>query len=160
MAVAVAGYSAAAAERLGVLVLGVGVGAAVFLALSLARAVTASVPLALVGLMAAWTASAWSSGGEVPRATALVAAGIFVVAEFADWSLEQAVVPDEPELVARRAGGLAIRAAGALALAAVIVAALGLRAGSGLLLEAVGVAAAVALLALVVALARGEPAGR
>ena len=79
---------------------------------------------------------------------------VWLGASAAYWSLEQVSVVDEPELLARRAAGLAIRAAAALALVAFALAALDLRTGGGLLLEAVGAAAAVALLALVLLLAR------
>jgi len=81
--------------------------------------------------------------------------GIFVAAELAYWSLEQVSVPDEVELVARRAAGLALRAALALALVSFALAALDLHAGGGVLLETAGVAAAVGLLALVLVLAKG-----
>jgi hypothetical protein len=67
-------------------------------------------------------------------------------------------VPDEGELIARRLAGLAARAVGALVVAAVLQAALGLHTTGGLLLEAVGVAAAIGLLLLLFALARREEA--
>jgi hypothetical protein len=63
-------------------------------------------------------------------------------------------VSDEPELAARRLAGLAVRVTGALLLGSVLLASLGLHAGGGAALEAVGVAAAVGLLVLVVILAR------
>jgi hypothetical protein len=98
--------------------------------------------------------SAWTRGSGAPGGTVLAAAGIFVAAELAYWSLEQVSVPDEAELVARRAAGLAVRGAVALTLVSFALAALDLHAGGGLLLEAVGVVAAVGLLALVLVLAR------
>jgi hypothetical protein len=156
VAAAVVVYAAAGVGRVGLLVLAAGAAAVMFLAVGLALALPATVPPALVGLMATWTAAASAHGGEVRRGTAIAAAAIFVTAELAYWSLEQAVVPDEPELAARRLGGLAVRAATALAVGALTLGALSLHAGSGLVLEAVGVAAAVGLLTLVFALARAE----
>jgi len=108
----------------------------------------------LAGVAASWTVSAWTRGTGAPGGTVLAAAGIFVAAELAYWSLEQVSVPDEAELVARRAAGLAVRGALALALVSFALAALDLNAGGGLLLEAVGVVAVVGLLALVLVLAR------
>jgi hypothetical protein len=77
-----------------------------------------------------------------------------VAAELAYWSLEQASVGDEGELVARRAAGLAGRGCAALVLVAIVLAALGLHAGGGLLLESVGILAAVGLLGVVWVLAK------
>jgi hypothetical protein len=138
-------------------VLAVAAAAVATLAVGLAVSVPPAVTGAVVGLAAAWTAAAWSRGGDVPDGTIATAAAIFVAAELAFWSLEQAAVPDEPELAARRLAGLAVRGAAALALAAFLLAALGLHARGGLALEAVGVAAAVGVVALVFALARQSP---
>jgi hypothetical protein len=149
-------YAATLADEIGVLVLALGAAAVVYLGVGLARAMPASVLPAVAGVMAAWTAAAWSHGAEAPRGTALAAAGVFAASELSFWSIEQPVVPDEPELAARRLGGLAVRAAAAFALATLILAALGLQAGSGLLLETVGVAATVGLVTLVFALARAD----
>lgn len=124
------------------------------LACGLALATPPAIVASLAGVGASWSVSAWTRGSGAPGGTVLAAAAIFVAAELAYWSLEQASVPDEPELLARRAAGLALRAVGAVALVSFALAALGLNAGGGLLLEAVGAAAAVALLALVLLLAR------
>jgi hypothetical protein len=141
-------------------VLALAAAAVVTLALAFAVRAAAAVPVALVGLGAAWTLAAWSRGGKVPDGTIVVAAGIFAVAELAYWSLEQVPASDEPELAARRLGGLAVRVAAAFVLAAILVAALGLHAGGGLALETVGVAAAVGVVALTFALARAESSER
>jgi hypothetical protein len=124
------------------------------LAAGVTRAMPAAVTAAVTGVAACWAISAWARGAEAPAGTALVAAAALVTAELAFASVEQAAVADEPELVARRLAGIAGRAVGALVLAAVLLAFLDLSAGGGLVLEVVGVAAAVAVLLLVRALVR------
>jgi hypothetical protein len=150
----VAVYGALAADRAGLLVLALGLGSAALLVFGLAVVSPPAIVAALAGVAASWSVSAWTRGAGAPGGTILAAVGIFVAAELAYWSLEQVAVPDELELLARRAAGLALRAALALALVAFALAALDLHAGGGLLLETVGVAAAVGLLALVLVLAR------
>lgn len=147
-------YGTFAADRLALLVLALGLTGAALLTYALATVNAGSIVSALVGVAASWSLSAWTRGTGAPGGTVLAAVGIFVAAELAYWSLEQASVPDEGELVARRAAGLALRGFGALFLVACVLAALGLRPGGGLILETVGVAAAVGLLAIVLVLAR------
>jgi hypothetical protein len=153
-ATAVAAYGALVADRLGLLVLALGLGAALWLAYALAATVPRAIVPALGGLAASWSFSAWTRGAEAPGGTILAALGIFVAAELAYWSLEQVSVRDEDELLARRAAGLAGRACGALVLVSIVLAVLGLHPGGGLVLETVGVAAAVGLVAIVALLAR------
>ena len=124
------------------------------LACGLALATPPAIVASLAGVGASWSVSAWTRGSGAPGGTVLAAAAIFVAAELAYWSLEQVSVPDEGELAARRAAGLALRGAAALALVSFALAALDLHAGGGVLLEAVGVAATVGLLALVLVLAK------
>jgi hypothetical protein len=150
----VAVYGAIAADRLGFAVIALGGGAVLLLVYGLAAPSPPALVGALVGIAASWSLSAWTRGSGAPGGTILVATGIFVAAELAYWSLEQVSVPDEPELFARRAAGLALRAVGALALVSFALAALGLNAGGGLLLEGVGATAVVGLVALVFLLAR------
>jgi hypothetical protein len=150
----VAVYGALEADRVGLLVLALGAGSAALLVFGLAAVSPSAIVTALAGVAASWSVSAWTRGAGAPGGTILAATGIFVAAELAYWSLEQVSVPDEAELVARRAAGLAVRGAVALALVSFALAALDLHAGGGLVLEAVGVAAAVGLLALVLVLAR------
>jgi hypothetical protein len=150
----VAIYGALEADRVGLLVLALGAGSVVLLVYGLALASPPAIVAALAGVAGSWSVSAWTRGAGAPGGTILAAAGIFVAAELAYWSLEQVSVPDEAELVARRAAGLAVRGAVALALVSFALAALDLHAGGGLVLESVGVAAAVGLLALVLVLAR------
>jgi hypothetical protein len=152
----VAVYGALEADRLELLVLALGAGSVALLVYGLAASSPPALVGSLVGIAASWSVSVWTRGSGAPGGTILAAAGIFVAAELAYWCLEQASVPDEPELLARRAAGLALRAVGALAVVSFALAALGLHAGGGLLLEGVGAAAAVALLALVLLLARAD----
>jgi hypothetical protein len=147
-------YAALEADRVGLLVLALGGGSVGLLVYGLALVSPPAIVAGLAGVAASWTVSAWTRGTGAPGGTVLAAAGIFVAAELAYWSLEQVSVPDEAELVARRAAGLAVRGAVALALVSFALAGLELNAGGGLLLEAVGVVAVVGLLALVLVLAR------
>jgi hypothetical protein len=147
-------YGTFAADRLALLVLALGLAGTVWLAYALATAGARAVVPGLVGVAASWSLSAWTRGPGAPGGTVLAAVGIFIAAELAYWSLEQASVPDEGELVAWRAAGLAVRGSGALVLVAFVLAALGLRPGGGLVLETVGVLALVGLLAIVLVLAR------
>jgi hypothetical protein len=146
------------AERLTLVVAGFGAAALLVLAVGIAAGQPAGVTAGVAGLGASWAISAWTRGAEAPDLTVVVAVAIFVAAELAFMSLEQTPVPDEGELIARRLAGLAARALGALVVAAVLQAALGLHTTGGLLLEAVGVAAAIGLLLLLFALARREEA--
>ena len=147
-------YAAVEAEHAAQLLVALGAASLVLLVVGLVRWLPAALATALVGLGACWGFSAWTRGADAPGGTILAAALIFAAAELAFASLEQASVADEGELVARRFAGVAGRAAGALALASLLLAALELNAGGGLALEAVGVAATVGVLVLVLALAR------
>jgi hypothetical protein len=143
-------------------VLALGIAAVLLLVYGLAAPNLPALVGALAGSAASWSLSAWTRGSGAPGGTIVVATAIFVAAELSYWSLEQASVPDEPELLAWRAAGLGLRAVGALALVSFALAALGLNAGGGLLLEAVGVAAVVGLVAVIYLLARAgqQQAGR
>jgi len=158
----VAVYGAVTADRLAWLVLALGIGAVLLLVYGLAAPNLPAIVAALAGSAASWSLSAWTRGSGAPGGTILVATATFVAAELSYWSLEQISVPDEPELLARRAAGLALRAVGALALVSFALAALGLNAGGGVLIEAVGAAAVVGLVALVYLLAQAghEQPGR
>jgi hypothetical protein len=154
-AAAVVAYSAYEAGRLGLAIGALGAVAVALLISALAQAFPERAITALAGAGACWGASAWTQGPEVPTGTIFVAAGLLVSAELAFAALEQVSVADEPELLWRRVAGITARGLGAVVLAAILVAALGLNAGGGLGLEAVGVVAAVGLLLLVHSLAHG-----
>jgi hypothetical protein len=143
-------------------VLALGIAAVLLLVYGLAAPNLPALVGALAGSAVSWSLSAWTRGSGAPGGTIIVATATFVAAELSYWSLEQASVPDEPELLAWRAAGLGLRAVGALALVSFALAALGLNAGGGLLLEAVGAAAVVGLVALIYLLSRAghQQAGR
>jgi hypothetical protein len=135
-----------------------GAAALLVLAVGAAAAQPPAVTVGIAGLGACWAVSAWTRGSEAPDLTAVVVVAVFAAAELAFMSLDQTPVADEGELVARRLAGLAGRAVAVLVVAAILLAALGLDARGGLLLEAVGVAAAIGLLLLLFALARRDEA--
>lgn len=153
-AAAVGAFSAVDAVRYAMPVAALDAAGVAVLALAIARRLPAGAGAALAALGTGWSVSAWSRGVDAPAGTMFAAAGLVVVAELAFAALEQSPVADEGELVARRLAGIAGRAAGALTLAAVLLAALGLHARGGLALEGVGVAAAVGLLLVLFVLAR------
>jgi hypothetical protein len=150
----IAVYASLEADRVQVLVLALGLAAVAVLGVGLTTAAPGTVLGGLAGLAAAWSVSAWTRGSGAPGGTIFAAAALFGAAELAYWSLEQVSVADEPELAGRRLAGLAVRVTAALLLGSVLLASLGLHAGGGVVLEAVGVAAAIGLLVLVVILAR------
>jgi hypothetical protein len=154
---AIGAYSALAASRLGPGVAVLGLAALFVLAAGIWLGVPAAVAVSVAGLGTAWAVSAWTRGADAPAGTMLVAGAVVALAELAFAALDQVPVADEEELIARRLAGVAARAAGAIVLAALLLTALGLHASGGLALEAVGIAAAVALLALLFLLAREQP---
>jgi hypothetical protein len=126
------------------------------LALGLVGRASTAVAGALVLLGAAYALSAWTHGRAVGGAAAIVAAGVLIAAELAYWSLEHGGVVTEGEVVWRRLAAVFGVAAAALVLASGLLVAVELRPGGGAALEAVGVAAAVGVLAVVVLLAHRE----
>jgi hypothetical protein len=97
----------------------------------------------------------FAARGRVDPWTPLYAAGLLAVAELSYWSISRRLaIVEEPDVVLSRAGTLVgLCAAGAVVSGLVVVAA-GSGARGGLALEAVGVAAAIALVGLLAALAR------
>lgn len=90
-----------------------------------------------------------------PTRSPLYAAGLLAVGELSYWSLETRLSrPAVPGIAARRVALLSGLVAGSIAVGAVLVSVARIDAGEGLLLEAAGVAAAVALAAAVLALSR------
>jgi hypothetical protein len=90
---------------------------------------------------------------DLGATTALYAGGLLFVAELAFWSLEEQAAPDDRGLVLRRLAELLVLVAGAVFASALVLAASEVELGGGIGLEAVGVAAATATLALVAWLA-------
>lgn len=116
-------------------------------------------PLGLVGVGAAYAVYLSLRSGTIDPRAPIVAAALFAAAELAYWSIERQEGRAERAVLVRRtafvlAGALATAILGSILL---IVAG---GAGGGLALEAVGVVAAVALLAVIAFLSarpRGSP---
>jgi hypothetical protein len=107
-----------------------------------------------IGLLGAGYAVALLLRGETIDSVApLYAAGLFVVAELAYWSLET-TIPADPQVARRRVGRLALVTLLAGGASAFVLAVSELATQGGLLLEGLGVVAAAAALAVVAILAR------
>jgi hypothetical protein len=132
-----------------------GAAAVLLLALSLAAALPALIPWPLVLLAAEYT---WSlGGGGIDQLSPLVAGGLLVIAELSYWSLElRGRTQDAERLTERRAGLIAALGIGSVALGGLVLAATSVRLASGIAADLVGVAAAVAALAVVATLARSR----
>jgi hypothetical protein len=90
-----------------------------------------------------------------PARSPLYAAGLLAVGELAYWSLETRVSrPATPGIAPRRIAFLSGLVAGSIAVGAVLVSVARVEPGGGLILEAAGVAAAVAAAAIVFVLSR------
>jgi len=136
-------------------VLGVAGAAVVLLALAVALSATSLLPWPIVALagLYAWTLG----GGSVDQWAPMYAAGLLVVAELAYWSTElRGRAQDAEQLTERRAGLIVTLAIVAVAAGGLILAATSLRIGSGVATDVLGVAAAVAALAVVAGLARSR----
>jgi hypothetical protein len=146
---------AGATSRLPVAVLGAAGTAAVAVALLLPYALVAG--LALLG-----GAYATLLGVDQPpldaRAT-VVAAGLLVVAGLADWSVElRTTSPDEAGGLWRRPFWIALGGIGTLALGGVLLAVVDLTRTEGIVVEAIGTAAALTAVVLVARLAATQRA--
>jgi hypothetical protein len=117
----------------------------------------AVVPWALVPLLVEYGVFLVVEGED--RAAPVVAAGLVLVAELAYWALEPRHVGRGRALALRRAATLLLLAGGAAAVAAFMLGVSEVPLGGGLALEALGVGAAVAAVAVVAWLAR-TPASR
>jgi hypothetical protein len=108
-------------------------------------------PLVALAGIYAWTLG----GGSVDQWATVYAGGLLAVAELAYWSVElRGRAQDAGRLTERRAGLIATLALVAVVAGGLVLAATSLRIGSGIATDLVGVAAAVAALAVVAALAR------
>jgi hypothetical protein len=118
------------------------------------------VPWGLMLLGGAYAGSLFLPERGVDREAPLVAACFLLVAELAYWALElRTPVSPEPGMLTRRATLVAAAAFGALPVAAVVVAATAIPLGAGVLVDLLGVAAAVAAFAVVARLAQRERSG-
>jgi hypothetical protein len=129
--------------------------ALVLLAVTLGRA--GLVAPGLVALLLAYATSLVARDSAALDPVAPVVGGaLLVVAELAYWSVElRGKEPEDRAVVVRRLATLAALTAGAIGLGAAVLAATALPAGGGLVWNVVGVAAAVAALALIARLASG-----
>jgi len=159
---AVVAYSVSAEDRLPEVVAGVGAVGLVLVALALIGRWPSLLPLGLVGVGAAYAVYLSLRAGTVdPRAPA-VAAALFAAAELAYWSIERQEGRPDREVLVRRTAAVALGGLGTAILGSVLLIVAGGTSG-GLALEAVGVLAAVVLLALIAFLAvrpsptRSEP---
>jgi hypothetical protein len=142
---------AAASSRPALLAVG---GAAVFLlVVGLVLGRTAAVPWAVAGLGVAYAATL--SGEDLDGRVPLYAAGLLLTAELAYWSLElRKGAPDEPGMALRRLIGLLVAAVVALVAGSLLIAVAHVPLRGGLVVEAVGVAAAIGALAMLALAAR------
>jgi hypothetical protein len=162
-AIALASLLAAAialrADRLGGLLASVGALAVLSLAYGVLRGRAWTVPWALLLLGGAYAGSLFLSSPDVDREAPLVAAGFLLVAELAYWSLElRTPISPEPGMLGRRAALIVAAALGALVVASVAIVATAISLGGGVLVDLLGVAAAVAALVVVARLAQREQA--
>jgi hypothetical protein len=117
---------------------------------------SAAIGFALVALGGAYAVLFAAEGAHLDRLAPAYAAGLLLVAELAFWSIESRVPAwSDPELVIWRLGRLALACAAAAVLGAIVVAdAAAANGGGGLVLETLGVAAAIGALVLVTVLLR------
>jgi hypothetical protein len=132
----------------------VGALGAVGLAIGLLRGRAWAVPWALALLGSAYAGSLFLPERGIDREAPLVAAGLLVLAELSYWALElRTPLSPEPGMLPRRAVLIVAAGVGAFLAAAVAVAATAISLGGGVLVDLVGVLAAVAALAIVARLA-------
>jgi hypothetical protein len=128
--------------------------ATLLLVAALAFGSTTLVPWPLVGLGGAY---AWSIVGGVDQWAPIYAGALIALAELAYWSLElRGRTQDAERLNERRAGLIVGLALGAIAIGGLVLAATSLPLGSGAAIDLLGAAAAVAAVAVVASLARGN----
>ena len=152
-----AAYAALVEPALGLL--GVAGLVLVLLAVGLGRAGLVAPGLVVVFAGYATSLVARDSAALEPAAP-LVGGALLVVAELAYWSVElRGKEPEERSVVVRRLATLAALTAGAVVLGAGVLAATALPLGGGLVWNVVGVAAAVAALAVIARLASVERSG-
>jgi hypothetical protein len=161
LAAALAAAPALRAERLTGLLAFVGAVGLVGFVYGLLRGFSGAVPWAVVVLGGAYAGSLFLPERGVDRDAPLVAAGFVVLAELAYWTLElRTPLSPEPGMLARRARLVGAAGVGALVVAAIAIVATAIPLGGGLTGDLLGVAAAVAALAVVATLAdrgRREP---
>jgi hypothetical protein len=155
-AVALAAYPAAQDIRLQPLSLALAGLALFVLTLGLVTRSSYAIGLALAALGGTYAVLFAAEGARLDRLAPVYAAGLLLVAELAFWSIESRVPAwSDPELLIWRLARRALAWAVAAVLGAVVVAdAAAATGGGGLVLEALGVAAAIGALVLVTVLLR------
>jgi hypothetical protein len=129
--------------------------ALVLLLVGLLLRVPAAIPAAMVVLGAEYAALLAVEDGALDGRAPVLAAALFAIAELGYWSLElRDAVADEPGTYLRRLGLLSGLTLGALAVGELMLVLVDLSERGGIAIEAVGVAAAVAALAIVAAAGR------
>lgn len=148
----VVAYSAAVGSRLPEVVAGVGAAGLLLVALALAGRWPSLLPLGLAGVGAAYAVYLSLRSGTIDPRAPVVAAALFAAAEFAYWSIERQEGRAERAVLVRRLALVGAGALGTAILGSVLLLAAGGGSG-GLALEAIGVVAAVLLLAVIAFLA-------
>jgi hypothetical protein len=128
--------------------------AVLLLALGVWRSWTATVPLALALVGAAYAATLVIEDAGVDGGAPLVAAAALLAGELAYWTAAPRAVPAEAGLVRRQAATAALLVLVTVCLGTLLLLVGGASVSGGLPLEALGVAAAAAALAVVARLAR------
>ncbi len=147
-------YAAALDTRVTPFVLVTGSLGAVLLAFVLLRGTVELLAWALLMAALSYVVALLFHGTRVDGGAPLVAAGLFLSAELAAWSLdEQHAIAAERAVWMRRATGLAALAAAGIAVSGLVVA-LSLAPGGGLAWTVLGAAASVTVVGLAVQLAR------
>jgi hypothetical protein len=154
LAVGLAAMPALRADRLAGLLACVGAIGVVGFVFGLLRGYPGAVPWAVVVLGAAYTGSLFLPERGVDREAPLVAAGFVLLAELAYWTLElRTPLSPEPGMLSWRAVVVGAAGLGALLVAAIAIVATAIPLGGGVTGDLLGVAAAVAALAVVAGLA-------
>ena len=150
----VSAYVVLASARAEIVLLALGASATALLGLGLAARWSPLVATALVVAGGTYAASLVLADGAVDSRAPLVAASLLLAAELAYWSLGRSVGRAPARVAARIAATLLAAAAVCLPLGVLILAASGAAFGRGLALEAAGLLAAAAALAVVARLSR------
>jgi len=134
----------------------IGVAAVVLLALAVAAGFPSLIPWPLVLLAAGYALKL--GGGPVDPWAPVYAGALVGIAELAYWSLELRGRAEAAErLTERRAGLIVALAGGSVAAGGLVLTATSLRIGSGIAIDIIGVAAAVAAVGVLAAVARPRP---
>lgn len=155
----VVAYSASAGSRLPEVVVGVGLAGLLLVALALAGRWPSLLPLGLAGVGAAYAVYLSLRSGTIDPRAPVVGAALFAAAELAYWSIERQEGRSERAVLVRRTALVVTGAFGTAIVGSVLLLAAGGGSG-GMAMEAIGVVAAVLLLAVIAFLAARPGAAR